>query len=102
MNLAQSVLIFCYELMNSKVETVDRTVRELAPGESLEGMYGQMENVLMKIGFLNPENPAHMMMSLRRILSRAELDSREVTVIRGMMSQIDWACGEFKGKKGGA
>ncbi|NVN99590.1 MAG: RNA methyltransferase [Geobacteraceae bacterium] len=102
MNLAQSVLVFCYELMKSRGGAVDRTVRELAPGESLEAMYGQMESVLLKIGFLNPENPAHLMMSLRRILSRAELDSREISIFRGMMSQVDWACGEFKGKKGGA
>jgi tRNA/rRNA methyltransferase len=63
-------------------------------------MYEQMEQVLLKIGFLNPQKPAHLMMTLRRILARAELDSREVTIVRGMMSQIDWACSEFKGKKG--
>jgi len=101
-NLAQSVLIFCYEIFKSTGVADLHTARELAPGESLESMYSHMEKVLHKIGFLNPENPAHLMMTLRRILSRAELDSREVTIIRGMMSQIDWASGEFKGKKGGA
>lgn len=101
LNLAQSVLIFCYEILKASGATDKQTVRELAPGESLESMYSHMAQVLLKIGFLNPENPAHLMMTLRRILSRAELDSREVTIIRGMMSQIDWASGEFKGKKGG-
>jgi tRNA/rRNA methyltransferase len=100
LNLAQSVLIFCYEMLKASGVTDAQAVRELAPGESLESMYSHMEKVLMKIGFLNPENPAHLMMTLRRILSRAELDSREVTIIRGMMSQIDWACSDFKGKKG--
>ncbi len=100
LNLAQSVLIFCYEILNGSGPTDKQIVRELAPGDSLESMYSHMEKVLMRIGFLNPENPAHVMMTLRRILSRAELDSREVTIVRGMMSQIDWACGEFKGKKG--
>lgn len=100
LNLAQSVLIFCYEILKA-FDTVDRQiVRELAPGESLESMYTQMEKTLLKIGFLNTENPAHLMMTLRRILARAELDSREVTIVRGLMSQIDWACSEFKGKKG--
>ena len=102
LNLAQSVLIFCYELLKSSGVAVGQAGRELAPGESLEPMYSHMQKVLLKIGFLNPENPAHLMMTLRRILSRAELDSREVTIIRGMMSQIDWASGGFKGKKGGA
>ena len=40
------------------------------------------------------------MRTFRRIFARAELDSREVAVLRGMMTQIDWAAGEFKGKKG--
>lgn len=102
MNLAQSVLLFCYELMKNSGSAVDREVRELAPGGSLESMFCQMERVLLKIGFLNPENPAHLMMTFRRIFSRAELDEREVAVFRGMMSQVDWACSEFKGKKGGA
>lgn len=100
LNLAQAVLIFCYEILKSLAIAGQQTVRELAPGESLEMMYGQMEKVLLKIGFLNPDNPAHLMMTFRRILARAELDSREVTILRGMMSQIDWACSEFKGKKG--
>jgi tRNA/rRNA methyltransferase len=100
LNLAQSVLIFCYEILKGAAQDCLPSVRELAPGESLESMYGQMEKVLLKIGFLNPENPAHIMMTLRRILARAELDSREVTIVRGMMSQIDWACSEYKGKKG--
>ena len=58
-----------------------------------------MEEVLLKIGFLNPQNPDHIMRSLRRILFRAEMDSREVTILRGMMTQIDWATGTFEGKK---
>jgi tRNA/rRNA methyltransferase len=95
------VLLFCYELFTGYRPTPDCAVRELAPGDSLETMYAQMERTLLRIGFLNPENPAHIMMTLRRILSRAELDRREVAVMRGMMSQIDWAAGEFKGKKGG-
>lgn len=100
LNLAQSVLIFCYEILNGNQVSDRQNIRELAPGESLESMYTHMEKVLMKIGFLNPENPAHLMMTLRRILSRADLDDREVTIVRGMMSQIDWACGDFRGKKG--
>ncbi len=100
LNLAQAVLIFCYELFGGTVPEVRSEVRELASGESLESMYAQMERILLKIGFLNPENPAHLMRSLRRIFARAEMDEREVAIMRGMMSQIDWAAREFRGKKG--
>ncbi len=100
LNLSQAVLLFCYEIFTGFRPAAERPVRELAPGESLETMYVHMARTLLRIGFLNPENPAHIMMTLRRILSRAELDQREVAVMRGMMSQIDWAADEFKGKKG--
>lgn len=100
LNLAQSVLIFCYELFGRQTAPAVIDRRETAPGEALESMYCQMERVLQKIGFLNPENPAHLMRSFRRIFSRAELDDREVAIIRGMISQVDWAAGNFKGKKG--
>lgn len=100
LNLAQSVLIYCYELLAGFSAPAAEEVRELAPGDSLEEMYGQMERTLLRIGYLNPQNPAHLMRSLRRIFARAALDQREVTIVRGMMSQIDWAASEFRGKKG--
>jgi tRNA/rRNA methyltransferase len=100
LNLAQAVLLFCYELFTGFSPPQERQKRELAPGESLEAMYAHMERTLLRIGFLNPENPAHLMMTLRRILARAELDEREVAIVRGMMSQVAWATAEFKGKKG--
>ncbi len=100
LNLAQAVLIFCYELHKRQEVTPAQDTRLLADSAAMEAMYRQMEKTLLKIGFLNPENPAHIMRTLRRIYSRAELDEREVAVLRGMMSQIDWGTGEFKGRKG--
>lgn len=101
LNLSQAVLIFCYELFCGFDPAIGQDDRQLANGDSMESMYAQMERVLLKIGFLNPENPAHLMRSFRRIFARAELDDREVAIVRGMLSQVDWAAGEFKGKKGG-
>ena len=100
LNLAQAVLIFCYELFIGLSAVSDAEPRKLAPAALSEEMYCQMERTLLRIGFLNPQKPAHIMRTFRRILSRAELDEREIAVFRGMMSQIDWATAEYKGKKG--
>jgi len=99
LNLAQAVLIFCYEIFSRSATVTYREERSLAGGGELETCFGQMEEVLLKIGFLNPQNPAHIMRSLRQIFFRAELDSREVAILRGMLTQIDWASGNFEGKK---
>lgn len=93
MNLAQAVLIFCYELSRHPAPGADPPRREMARAADMESLYCHMEKTLLDIGFLDPLNPAHLMRSLRRIFSRAELDEREVAVLRGMMSQVEWAAG---------
>ena len=102
LNLSQAVLIFCYELLKGSGSAAPpaTVARELAGSASLEPLYSQMERTFLKIGYLNPQNPEHMMRTLRRIFSRAELDEREVSSLRGLLSQVDWATTEYKGKKG--
>ena len=99
LNLSQAVLIFAYELFRSNGEGANRPERAPAPNEEVETLYDHMERALLHIGFLNPQNPGHIMRTLRRVFARAELDSREVAVLRGMMAQIDWAARGFEGKK---
>ena len=102
LNLSQAVLIFCYEFLKGAAPAAVAAppAREIAGSALLEPLYAQMERTFLKIGYLNPQNPDHMMRTMRRIFSRAELDSREVSALRGLLSQIDWAGAEFKGKKG--
>jgi tRNA/rRNA methyltransferase len=99
LNLAQAVLIFCYELFLGQNSVVSEETRSLATVSEVESLYRHMETTLLDIGFLNTENPAHLMRCLRRIFARSALDSREVTILRGMMSQIDWAASNLP--KGG-
>jgi tRNA/rRNA methyltransferase len=99
MNLAQSVLLFCYELQRTADSPVDDRMQEMADSLEMESFFGHLHACMKKIGFLNEQNPDHIMRSLRRIFFRANLDSREVTVLRGMLTQIDWASSGFDGRK---
>ncbi len=99
LNLAQSVLLFCYELGKAAEPVGGGRPFDLAHSEEMETFFTHLHATLEKIGFLNEQNPAHMMRSLRRIFFRANLDSREVTVLRGMLTQIDWASSAFDGRK---
>ena len=64
-----------------------------APTADLEGLYAQMERVLLNIGYLDPANPAHMMRVFRRLLGRSGPDAREVKALRGIFRQVDWYVG---------
>ncbi|SNB45796.1 RNA methyltransferase [Geobacter sp. DSM 9736] len=99
LNLAQAVLIFSYEFFKARSSKGEKSGRQLAAAGDFESLYSHMEQTLLRIGFLNPQNPDHLMRTFRRILARSEMDSRDVAIFRGMMTQIDWATNEYKGKK---
>jgi len=99
LNLAQSVLLFCYELGKAGDPPGGGRAIQMATSAEMESLFSQMGACLFKIGFLNEQNPEHIMRSLRRIFFRSELDNREISILRGMLTQIDWASSGFDGRK---
>lgn len=89
-NLSHAVMILCYEIFAAQTGCIERFTPRLAGSAELEGMYAQIKSLLMKIGFLNPENPDYWMMHIRRLLSRTKLLAKEVKVIRGICRQLTW------------
>ena len=45
---------------------------------------------MLKIGFLDSENPDHMLFAFRRILGRAGLEETDVRIFTGLFRQIEW------------
>lgn len=99
LNLSQAVLLFCYELGKAGHAPGGGRTEPMATSGEMESLFAQMGTSLQKIGFLNTQNPEHIMRSMRRIFFRAKLDSREVSILRGMLTQIDWASSGFDGRK---
>lgn len=96
MNLAQSVVVCLYEVAKKYAE-MDGMVqpgRRLAEIEHLEILFAHMRETFLRIRYLNPQNPEHIMRSYRQILGRAALDDREVRILRGLVSEIDRVEGE--------
>ena len=89
-NLAQAVMIISYELMLGSLEHKPGRSPRLASLEQTEAMYAQLEESLLKIGFLHPQNAKHMMFAIRRLLGRAGLEPSDVGVLRGIARQINW------------
>jgi tRNA C32,U32 (ribose-2'-O)-methylase TrmJ len=51
--------------------------------------YEHLEQVLLKLGFLNPTNPRHLMRRLRRLFNRVHPEQRELDILRGVLSAIE-------------
>jgi len=96
LNLAQAVVIVCYELFLATNQTrQDTPIPRLANSFELEGMYDHLREMLSKIGFLDPQNPEHWLLNIRRFLARVPLRAREVRIIRGICRQMDWYVSQF-------
>lgn len=91
MNLAMAATVLFYETFRHREIPPLTHTRALAPHRELEGLFGHARDVLLSVGFLQANNPDRMLYTLRRILERAQLDSREVRIFRGMFQQVKWA-----------
>jgi tRNA/rRNA methyltransferase len=94
LNLAQAVLVVAYELFLAVDEKAALQLpppeRKLAPHPKVEQMYEHMESALLRIGYLQEENPRRMMRRFRKIFGRAGLSEGEVQALRGVFHQVEW------------
>jgi tRNA/rRNA methyltransferase len=88
MNLAQSVCVFSYEL--SSIVPVPAG-RVLPTADLLERLHQRAQQLLLDTGFLRPGYPARLYDELRNLLARADVDEREVTILLGIIRQVEWA-----------
>lgn len=117
LNLAQAVAICCYELhvhattaqsqqTQSQQTQSQQTLPsvplpsphspDLASLDALEGYYQHLETLLLQIGYLYPHTAASRMEKLRRLFSRSYPSTTEVAMLRGILSQMQWAIGKHQ------
>lgn len=91
LNLAAAVQVIAYE-MRMTLGGVEGhgapTGRQepLASMAEIERFYAHLEQALVQIGFLDPDNPRQLMRRLRRLFNRAELELTEVNILRGILT----------------
>jgi tRNA/rRNA methyltransferase len=91
-NLAQAVLLIGYELFRASPEFRGGDGRlSLATTESREALFRHLDRVLLRTGFLREHHPGRIRSTLRRLFGRTSLEEREVSVLRGILSQVEWA-----------
>ena len=90
LNLAQAVMVMCYELFCFSLDKPGEFAPRLANLHELEAMYDQLKDVLVRVSFINSDNPDYFMNNLRRFFSCMQLRAKEVQIIRGICRQVDW------------
>ena len=100
LNLAQAVTICAYGLYKASQSSGHLQPSHpvsLASLEELEGYYQNLEEILLKIGYLYPHTAKARMEKFRMLYNRAMLASEEVALLRGILRQINYQL-TLKGK----
>ena len=95
LNLSHAVMIVAYELFLASGVYSGQAAGRLAPLDETEGFFLQLQETLQTIGFLEPDHPERMMFSLRQLFGRARMNSRDVSILRGILNSVD-RCSRIK------
>ena len=94
LNLAQAVMICCYEaFLASGLHEGPKEKSDEATSEFRERMFDMWRETLLHVGFFKEDKADHMMYGLRRILSRGALTVDDVRIMMGIARQTLWAAG---------
>ena len=89
LNLAQAVLVVCYELFLASGEHDFGETRRLASVESMEKFFDILRLTLERIGSFTKRNPDRMMASLRKVFVRSALDDHDVRMLIGIFKDFN-------------
>jgi tRNA (cytidine32/uridine32-2'-O)-methyltransferase len=92
LNLAMAVQVLTYELrVASALDSGPGFESEAPPatGDEMEHFYDHLEQTMIDLEFLDPDNPRLLMRRLRRMFIRARPDKNEVNILRGFLAAID-------------
>jgi len=98
LNLAAAVQIMCYELRLASVQPLIKVGSLPAPVDELERFFEHLEQVMIDVEFLDPEQPGHIMRRLRRLYIKAQPDKQDINILRGVFSAAQRALGVQKNR----
>lgn len=95
LNLATAVQVITYEIRMAYLKAIEgntlpKHVWDMPPAnaQALDSYYQQLEQTLVNVGFLDPENPKQTMTRLRRLYNRVRMDQMELNILRGVLTAM--------------
>jgi TrmH family RNA methyltransferase len=89
LNLAAAVQIISYEFYARHAgahAAAARPDHHPVSADEMERYYAHLEETLVALDFLDPENPRQLMRRLRRLYNRARPDENEINILRGILT----------------
>ncbi len=92
LNIAMAAQLIAYEIRMAQHEPgMYLAPREtpLATAEQMEGLYAHLQQVMDEVGFRDrTQGGTNLKGRIRRLFNRAELDSNELNILRGLLTSV--------------
>jgi tRNA/rRNA methyltransferase len=92
LNLAQSVMVCCYELfiaLGDYEAPQEKSV--IAPASHRIKLMEMWRHMLLRIGYMEPDKADHMMQGFQRIFTRGAVTEDDIHMLMGVARQAEWA-----------
>lgn len=98
LNLAQAVQLVCYETRMAWLASQDQQVEavEYPSNEDHERFFTHLEQTLSRTGFIIKNHPGQVMTKLRRLFTKARIETQEMNILRGILTSVDKKVGDDK------
>ena len=100
LNLSQAVQVMAYEL---RMAVIGDTGARVTPSDwvpvdagQMEMFFVHLEQTLLDIKFMNPEQPKRLMARMRRLFNRARPDQNEINILRGILAASQYSAGKHE------
>jgi len=105
LNLAAATQVLVYELRMASLQRAGKTEPDLhsdhppVTAAELDGLYEHLEQTLIELDFLDPDNPRQLMRRLRRLYNRVGLDQMELNILRGILTAAQKAASKYRKRR---
>ena len=92
LNLAQAVMVCCYELfvaLGAYEAPLEKSV--VAPAGHRIKLMAMWRHMLLQIGYMQPDKADHMMQGFQRIFTRGAVTEDDLHILMGVARQAEWA-----------
>lgn len=94
LNISQAVLLILYECFKKRPRKVsayhDRGQAAYIKQDERLVLYSHIQQALLDMDYLHPENPDYFMMAVKRFLNKVEFRRNEFNLLMGVCRQIGW------------
>jgi tRNA/rRNA methyltransferase len=95
LNLASAIQLIAYEwqLIQSKNKyknLANKTLdaKKIADAQQIKGLLNHWEEMMLEIGYLDPDLPMKLMPRMQQIFNRAQLRDEEINILRGIARAV--------------